>query len=83
MVLPNYHRPHTRLKDWVLGRDGHCCQAPGCHNADRLEVRRVDPAGRFAPENLVTICDTCRPMWDLMGRGSFQASCSRMMACSA
>lgn len=69
------------LRDWVLGRDGYQCRAPGCDRSDSLDVHLVDPGkpgGHTDPANLVTICAGCRPIWDLMGRGPFEAVCDRM-----
>lgn len=75
------------LRLWVLGRDGHRCQAPGCGRSDRLDVHHVfnqtDPAsagGRNHPANLVTVCALCHPLWDLMGRGPFLAETAHHQA---
>ncbi len=62
------------LRRWVLERDGHHCCAPGCRNRHGLEVCQVHPGrngGPLNPGNLVTVCNTCRPMWKLMGSGEF------------
>ena len=68
-------RPVTpALGDWILNRDGFQCRAPGCGRRDNLGVYHIDPnlsKSRHDPKNLVTLCATCQPFWDLMGRGPF------------
>lgn len=62
------------LEQWVLGRDGFQCRAPGCGQVEGLAVYEVEIhqiAGHQNPANLVTVCSVCQPMWDLMGRGPF------------
>jgi len=71
LTLNPLNREKT-LDEWVLARDNHRCQAPGCQHRQDLGVFQVDttlPGGRHAPHNLVTMCPTCQSIWDLMGRG--------------
>jgi hypothetical protein len=68
------------LQDWVLGRDSHCCRAPGCGGSQDLAVCVVDsdrPGGNLDPDNLITMCSVCRPIWQLMGSGEFHVENAR------
>jgi hypothetical protein len=73
--VPLARRPiPCALRHWILGRDGYQCRAPGCSRGENLDVFHIDPTrpgGRNNPANLVTVCDICQPMWNLMGRGPF------------
>lgn len=72
-----YPRIPSPIEDWVLGRDGYQCRAPGCRRNEGLGVHQITPGlpdGRNNPANLVTICAVCLPLWNLMGRGPFVAS---------
>ena len=71
-----HHRIPSPIDDWVLGRDGYQCRAPGCRRIEGLGVHQITPGlpdGRNNPANLVTICSVCLSLWDLMGRGPFVA----------
>nr|MEE4269314.1 HNH endonuclease signature motif containing protein [Candidatus Krumholzibacteria bacterium] len=73
------------LREWILGRDSYRCRAPGCGRAEGVEVHLVDhnaPGGHINPANLITICPVCRPLWDLMGRGTFQTTAHDMVEMS-
>ena len=70
------------LREWILGRDSYQCRAPGCGRAEGVEVHLVnltEPGGHTNPANLITICPVCLPLWDLMGRGAFQATCHNLV----
>ncbi len=50
------------VREYVLHRDGHKCQAPSCSHKDPvLHVHHVESrqTGGDRPGNLVTLCDTC------------------------
>ena len=52
---------YRRVREYVLDRDGHECQAPGCHATEHLKVHHIESrlTGGDAPGNLVTLCDAC------------------------
>ena len=50
------------VREYVLYRDGHRCQAPGCSHKDPvLNVHHLESrqTGGDRPENLITLCETC------------------------
>jgi hypothetical protein len=49
-------------REYVLYRDGHKCQAPGCDHKDKiLNVHHIvsRQIGGERPDNLITVCETC------------------------
>ena len=49
-------------REYVLHRDGHKCQVPGCNHKDKiLNVHHIvsRQVGGDRPDNLITLCDTC------------------------
>ena len=49
------------VREYVLERDGHVCQAPGCTETRNLQVHHIESrlTGGDAPGNLVTLCPAC------------------------
>lgn len=50
------------VREYVLYRDGHRCQAAGCCHKDHiLNVHHIESrqTGGDRPENLITLCETC------------------------
>ncbi len=55
--------PKTRR--FVLARDRHRCQTPGCPHTHFLEIHHVIPrarGGTHDPENLTTLCSACHAL---------------------
>ena len=52
---------YRNVREYVLDRDGHVCQAPGCREKKNLEVHHIESrlTGGDSPGNLVILCDTC------------------------
>lgn len=60
------------IRRFVMERDGHRCQAPGCTHTRYLGVYHLDRVpgrDRNHPANLVTLCTVCHQLWNIMGRG--------------
>ncbi len=52
----------SSLRNKVLKRDGHKCQAPGCGRICFLRVHHIEPegaGGATEEQNLCTVCDRC------------------------
>ena len=50
------------IRQQVLARDGHRCQAPGCGSGRFLEVHHIRPrkaGGSNKPDNMITLCAAC------------------------
>lgn len=50
------------VREYVLYRDGHKCQAPKCNGKDKfLNVHHVESrkTGGNRPDNLITLCESC------------------------
>jgi cytochrome c553 len=50
------------VREYVLYRDGHRCQAPKCNGKDKvLNVHHIESqkTGGDRPSNLITLCETC------------------------
>ena len=52
---------YRNVREYVLDRDGHVCQAPGCSETRNLQVHHIESrlTGGNAPGNLVTLCPDC------------------------
>jgi hypothetical protein len=53
------------VREYVLYRDGHRCQAPGCKHKDKvLDVHHIKSrkTGGDRPSNLITLCETCHDL---------------------
>jgi|GEM_PF-6103562 len=60
------------VRRYVMERDGHRCQAPGCTHTQYLGVYHLHRAPDHQadhPANLVTLCTVCHQLWHIMGRG--------------
>lgn len=67
------------VRRYVMERDGHRCQAPGCTHNAYLGVYHLNRApGRNLndPANLVTLCTVCHQLWHIMGRGPLVTTAS-------
>lgn len=56
------HADFWNVREYVLYRDGHRCQAPGCkHREPILNVHHIESrkTGGDRPDNLITLCETC------------------------
>lgn len=56
---------YKNVRDYVLDRDGHTCQV--CGSTKHLKVHHIESrlSGGDAPNNLVTLCDTCHDAYHL------------------
>ena len=68
------------VRRYVMERDNHRCQAPGCAQREYLGVYHLNQAPDPAPgaetndpANLVTLCTVCHQLWHIMGRGPLVA----------
>ena len=52
---------YRNIREYILDRDSHTCQAPGCEETRHLEVHHIESrqTGGNAPGNLITLCDSC------------------------
>jgi hypothetical protein len=69
---PNQASIPPALRREVLARDGHRCQAPGCHSTRFLEVHHREPrrrGGRNTAANLITLCAACHRLLHECGAG--------------
>jgi 5-methylcytosine-specific restriction endonuclease McrA len=69
---PNRASIPPALRRQVLARDGHRCQAPGCHSTRFLEVHHREPrrrGGRNSAANLITLCAACHRLLHERGEG--------------
>jgi len=69
---PNRASIPPAMRREVLARDGHHCQAPGCHSTRFLEVHHLEPrrrGGRNSAANLITLCAACHRLLHERGGG--------------
>ncbi len=56
---------YWNLREYILHRDGHRCQNPGCKNRSKEQVLQLHHIGYWKgdrtdrPGNLITLCDKC------------------------
>lgn len=62
----NHQTIPPSVRNEVMTRDRHQCQAPGCTNSRFLEVHHLKArrnGGNNKPDNLITLCSTCHRFW--------------------